>query len=101
MFFASGFLETLFARLVFWRVTKLGSLSFSSSASFPKRFDWDLSNECRRALMRVDFADMFDRALLAVLVEMLLRTDWKENFLRDDVLVGWGKVGLFPGVMDS
>lgn len=51
--------------------------------------------------MRVDFADMFDRAVLAVLVEMLLRTDWKENFLRDDVLVGWGKVGLFPGVMDS
>jgi hypothetical protein len=38
--------------------------------------------------MRVDFADMFDRAVLAVLVEMLLRTDWKENVLRDDVRFG-------------
>ena len=54
--------------------------------------------------MRADFAEMFDRvvlAVLAVLVEMLLRTDWKENFRRDEVLVGWGKVGLFAGAMDS
>lgn len=51
--------------------------------------------------MRVDFADMFDRAVLAVLVETLLRTDWKENFRRDDVVVGWGKVGLRAVAMDS
>jgi hypothetical protein len=38
--------------------------------------------------MRVDFADMLDRAVLAVLVEMLLRTDWKEKVLSDDVLLG-------------
>ena len=51
--------------------------------------------------MHVDLADMLDRAVLAVLVEMLLRTDWKENFRKDDVRVGWGKVGLFVGAMDS
>ena len=38
--------------------------------------------------MRVDLADMLDRAVLAVLVEMLLRTDWKEKVLSDDVLFG-------------
>jgi len=36
----------------------------------------------------VDFADIVDRAVLAVLVEMLLRTDWNENFRKDDVRVG-------------
>jgi hypothetical protein len=51
--------------------------------------------------MRVDLADMFDRVVLAVLVEMLLRTDWKENVLRDDDLFGWGKLGLSAGVIDS
>ena len=38
--------------------------------------------------MRVDLADMFDRVVLAVLVEMLLRTDWKENSRSDDSRVG-------------
>lgn len=51
--------------------------------------------------MRVDFAEMFDRVVLAVPVEMLLRTDWKENVLRDDVRFGWEKVGLIAGVIDS
>jgi hypothetical protein len=88
MFSPSGFLETLLAFLAFWGVINRISPSLSSPLSALKRFKLDPSNECRRALMRVDFADMFDRAVLAVLVEMLLRTDWKENFLRDDVLVG-------------
>ena len=38
--------------------------------------------------MRVDLADMFDRAVLAVFVETLLRTDWNEKVLRDDDLFG-------------
>jgi hypothetical protein len=91
MFSPSGFLATLFARFVFFRVTKLISPSLSSAVSFSERFDLDLSNACRRVLMRVDFAERFDRAVLAVLVvfvEMLLRTDWKENFRKDDVRVG-------------
>ena len=51
--------------------------------------------------MRVDFADMFDRAVLAVLVEMLLRTDCKENFRNDDIRVGSAKEGRLAVAMDS
>lgn len=51
--------------------------------------------------MRVDFADIFDRAELAVLVEMLLRTDWKENFRSGDIRVDSVKEGLLAVVMDS
>lgn len=88
MFSPSEFLETLLALFTFWKVTKLVSPSLSSSLSALKLFEVDLRNDCRRLLMRVDFADMFDRVVLTVLVEMLLRTDWKENVLRDDVLFG-------------
>ena len=88
MFSPSGFFETLLALFTFWGFTKLVSPSLSFAVSLLKRFDVDLRNECRRVLMRVDLVDMFDRAEPAVLVEMLLRTDWKEKVLRDDVLFG-------------
>lgn len=51
--------------------------------------------------MRMDFADMFDLAVLAVLVDMLLRTDWKENFRRADIRVGSVKEGLLAVAIDS
>jgi hypothetical protein len=86
-------------------VVELASESLVSSVFVPKRFELDLRSECRRALMRVDFSDKFDRAVLVVFVEMLLRTEWKENFLGDeddeDVLVGCGRVGLLAGVIGS
>jgi hypothetical protein len=101
MFSPSGFLDTLLALFAFWRVIKLVSPSLSSSASLLECFDLVLSSDCRRALMRVDFADIFDRAELAVLVEMLLRTDWKENFRSGDIRVDSVKEGLLAVVMDS
>jgi len=51
--------------------------------------------------MRVDFSEMLDRTEFVVLVEVLLRTEWKENFLREDVLDGCGKVGLFADAIGS
>ena len=50
--------------------------------------------------MRVDFSDRFERAVLAVFVEILLRTEWKENFREDDV-VGCGNVGRLAGAIGS
>jgi hypothetical protein len=106
IFSASGSLATFFPFLFLCGgVTELASesLMFSVLPFPPVRFELDLRRECRRALMRVDFSDRFDRAVLVVVVEVLLRTEWKENFLGgddDDGVVSCEKVGL-AGVIGS
>jgi hypothetical protein len=59
-------------------------------------FEPAFSSECRRALKRRDFLDTFDRA---VLEEVLLLVEWKENFLEDDA--DDGSVGLLARVIGS
>jgi hypothetical protein len=51
-------------------------------------------------LRRRDFLDKVDRAVLVVLVETWLFTEWNENFLEDGV-GGVGRVGIFAGVIGS
>jgi hypothetical protein len=51
-------------------------------------------------LRRRDFLDKADRVVLVVLVETLLLTECKENFLEDSG-VGIGRVGSFAGAIGS
>lgn len=69
----------------------------------PESLDLDLSSECRRVLRFDVFIDSVDRpvlAVFAVLAEVLLLTEWKENFLENDVVAD-EKLGLDVLVIGS